>query len=242
MMESIEGCLNEKFDVLCLSKDVLDGNFLETQDVLVDVQSTLVALREGRASKQADILLMRKQLEAAKRITQLIKLHGDRIKTYENTPLPGHNRKPQSSEPNQEKQGGGTEKEPEQKPLNLNLIQHLTLTEYNAIPKYMKGRVQYETLSTAVEELNLALETKYMFMARKFSSLKDVLEKKRFKQLRAQESPATKFVHFITADELKESQLLKSELSRRNLFTILRHFKKIREIRGPGSIVRIAST
>ncbi|XP_023328204.1 spindle and kinetochore-associated protein 1 [Eurytemora carolleeae] len=194
-------------------------------------------MRENIKSKRELISQMKKQLEATKRITQLLTQHGARIKTYENSNLPVNIRKQQIT--NQEREVSGTEEKP--LTLNLNLVQHLTLTEFNSIPKYMKGRVQYETLGTAVEEINSALHFKYTFTARKFSSLKEICDKKRWKLYKSQESPATRGVHFITADELKDSPLLKSEVTRRNLFTIFRHFKKIREIRGPGSIVRFAS-
>ena len=53
-------------------------------------------------------------------------------------------------------------------------------------------------------------------------------------------SQDTKGVHFVTSEELRECSHLKSETGRRSLLTILRHFGLVREVRGPGSIVRFA--
>ena len=36
---------------------------------------------------------------------------------------------------------------------------------------FLKGRVQFATMNTAVEELNNALEDKYTFMARTFANM-----------------------------------------------------------------------
>ncbi len=36
---------------------------------------------------------------------------------------------------------------------------------------FIKGRVQFATMNTAVEELNTALEDKYTFMARTFANM-----------------------------------------------------------------------
>ena len=114
----------------------------------------------------------------------------------------------------------------------------MTMQEYEAIPKYMKGRTQYQTLGTAVTELNTALESKYTFLSRPFASLPKPADKKRYKVMKSQETKDTRGLYFVTADDLKECALMKSEFNRRNLLTVLRHFQKIREIRGPGSIVR----
>lgn len=58
--------------------------------------------------------------------------------------------------------------------------------------------------------------------------------------MKSQESRETRGVHFLVADDLKKCDQLKAESARRNIFAILRHFQLMREIRGPGSIVRFA--
>ncbi len=56
--------------------------------------------------------------------------------------------------------------------------------------------------------------------------------------MKSQETRDTRGVHFVVADDLKKCDTLKTESSRRTIFTILRHFQLIREIRGPQSLVR----
>ena len=58
--------------------------------------------------------------------------------------------------------------------------------------------------------------------------------------MKSQESRDTRGIHFLVAEDLKTSDTLKTESARRNIFAILRHYQLIREIRGPGSIVRFA--
>ena len=58
--------------------------------------------------------------------------------------------------------------------------------------------------------------------------------------MKNQETRDTRGAFFIVADDLKNADTLKTESSRRNIFTILRHFQLMREIRGPQSIVRYA--
>ena len=58
--------------------------------------------------------------------------------------------------------------------------------------------------------------------------------------MKSQETRDTRGVYFVVSDDLKNSDTLKSESSRRVIFTILRHFQLIREIRGM-SLVRYAA-
>ena len=124
--------------------------------------------------------------------------------------------------------------------VNVTQVSYLTLDEFDKIPKYMKGRAQYETLTNTVEEFNSILLAKYTFLSRPLKELNPV-EKKRRNVLRSQDSADTKGVFFVTNEELKYGTLLKSETGRRSLLTILRHFHRIREIRGPGSLIRYAA-
>jgi len=131
---------------------------------------------------------------------------------------------------------------PKRPKATIGQVAFLTLAQFDAIPKYMKGRVTYEGVNAAVDELNLALVEKYTFLGGRMADLPNPKAKKRYQALRAQDSKDTKGVHFVTAEELRDSTHLKSETGRRSLLTILRHFGLVREIRGPGSIVRFAVT
>ena len=87
-------------------------------------------------------------------------------------------------------------------------VAFLTLDQFDAIPKYMRGRVTYEGVNAAVEELNTALVEKYTFLGGRMADLPNPKAKKRHQALRAQESKDTKGVHFVTADELRYGSFL----------------------------------
>ena len=116
-------------------------------------------------------------------------------------------------------------------------ISFLTLDEFNKIPKYMKGRLSYELLTQAVKEFNDCVNMKYNFLAKDVNEL-TLNEKKKRAQLKSQMKPELKKSNFVTADDLKEYTLFKTDSSRKSVFTVLRHFQRIKESRGPGSIVR----
>jgi hypothetical protein len=104
----------------------------------------------------------------------------------------------------------------------------------------MKGRLQYEGINGAVEEFNEAVRNKYSFLRKGFQAMASITEKKRFKEMKSLENQETKGVYFIVADDLRSAPTLKTESQRRNIFSILKHFKRIRDIRGPGQTVRYA--
>ena len=120
-------------------------------------------------------------------------------------------------------------------------IRFLSLDEFASIPKYMKGRLGYDNVNTSIQELNAALEARYTFLAKGFQAMASMALKKRYKEMKSNETRDTRGVFFVVADDLKNSETLKSEASRRVIFTILRHFQLIREIRGPLSLVRYAA-
>ena len=58
--------------------------------------------------------------------------------------------------------------------------------------------------------------------------------------MKSLETKETKGVYFVVADDLRGAPTLKSEGQRRNIFSILRHFQRTKEIRGPGQVLRYA--
>ena len=113
---------------------------------------------------------------------------------------------------------------PKRPKATIGQVAFLTLAQFDAIPKYMKGRVTYEGVNAAVEELNVALVEKYTFLGGKMADLPNHKAKKRYhslltgntnelldqypryQALRAQESKDTKGVHFVTSEELRYIQ------------------------------------
>ena len=123
------------------------------------------------------------------------------------------------------------------KSVKVSSVEYLTVQEFDKIPKYMKGRLNYDSLTLAVKEFNQCLEAKYQFLSQPLNSL-GLKDKKRRNLLKAQDKPELKSKQFITADDLKQFSMFKTEQSKKSIFTVLRHFQRIREVRGPGPIVR----
>ena len=156
-------------------------------------------------------------------------------------------RKPAATSlPDQEKKSqekhSGSKKVPEDNqrakpPLIVISISHLTLEEFEKVPKYMKGRLTYDSLSQAVEEFNLSLRGKYEFLGKSLNEL-SLKEKKKRNILKSQDKPELRGKYFLTTEELKDFTMYKTENSKKAVITILRHFQRIRENRGPGSLIR----
>ena len=63
---------------------------------------------------------------------------------------------------------------------------------------FLKGRVQFATMNTAVEELNNALEDKYIFMARTFANMTSrLLDYKIVEEMKGVIPPKMPFLELI---------------------------------------------
>lgn len=251
-MDALEGYFQEKLAVLELSRDVIRGNPAETQVVLLDVHKELMALKAELEEKRREVANLRHQLQTAAQCMALLQSHSVRVRdAMANIPplaAAAGKQQPQQASASvdtascREHSGQAKQEGAAAAPrvvVTAN-VAYLTLQEFATVPAYMKGRAQYESLNVAIDELNTAIQEKYSFLAKPFSAYSGLADKKRYKVLRSQETKDTKGVYFITAEELKNCTNLKSEPNRRTVFTILRHCRRTREIRGPGGLVRFA--
>jgi len=242
-MEEVRECVSERLQTLSLGDELLDGDRMQSKEALLEVFTLLKDLKEGLDAMRIELDRLKADQNTANQLRELMNVSEERIRTCKEN-IPSGARKISSNvlkerNSNEVISNNSDDKENNLKKAELyRSFQHLTQKEFESIPKYMKGRVQYDTLGCAVSEMNGALESKYTFLGRTFANMTSLSDKKRYKLLKAQETKGTKGIQFIAAEDLKDSALLKSETNRRNLITILRHFKKVREIRGPGSIVR----
>jgi len=241
MMEALQNYFDERLQIIKQSKELVNGDPEETQSILLELNALCLSMKAQLALHKKEVFEWKQQVDSAKRCVAVVKAWNIRsqetlgeipsqaLKKVVLEPSP-----PQSSRPEQVQAVAVAKPK-----VTVGQVAFLTLDEFNKIPKYMKGRAQYETLTNAVEEFNNSLIAKYNFMAKSLKEL-NPSEKKKRNVLRSQESADTKGIFFVTAEELKDGTLLKSETGRRNLLTILRHFHRIREIRGPGSMTRYA--
>jgi len=248
-MEDLEKFFAQRLSLIVDSRALVSGDREETRLIMLELASLLADIRKRVQQQKQELAGWRHQLASAAGCLRLIE--ASKVKVADCTAkIPPHLLKQEPSPPAAAVAAGprrtspaetnSTEASAARTKATFPQVSCLTLQEYNSIPKYMKGRAQYDTLNTAVDEMNAAIKTKYSFLARPFTGLASLSDKKKWKEFKSQENNDTKAkgLRFITAEELKNSSLLKSESNRRNLLTILRHFQRIREIRGPGSIVR----
>jgi len=240
-MEELQQYLEEKIYLIKQNRELLSGDPEETQTILLELNSVCLAMKSRLALHKKEVQDWRQQTDCAKRCVSAVQAWNQRSQdTLSEIPVQALRKAVQNPSPAAVQTNNKSEHPAASKPrVNVTQVAYLTLDEFSKIPKYMKGRAQYETLTNTVDEFNNILVAKYTFLARPLKELNPV-EKKRRNVLRSQESADTKGVSFVTNDELKDGSLLKSETGRRNLLTILRHFHRIREIRGPGSITRYA--
>ncbi|KAL3865690.1 hypothetical protein ACJMK2_043054 [Sinanodonta woodiana] len=110
-------------------------------------------------------------------------------------------------------------------------IQYLTVEEFEAVPKYMKGRMNYKQVNAMIDEMNKAYGVKYKLLKQKKSSLNDV-NRKRYELYKLQESKETAGCYFIIDDDIKDVSVKKMDNTTRSILTILRHCGRIKEVRG----------
>lgn len=116
-------------------------------------------------------------------------------------------------------------------------IEYLKVDEFQDVPKYLKGRITYDQMNKFIDGMNAAYLSKYKLLRQKKSSLNDA-NRKRYEIYKSQETKDTAGSYFVTEDDLRDYGSLKIDNVARSIKTILRHCKRIREVRG-GKITRI---
>lgn len=143
----------------------------------------------------------------------------------------------EDKENNPKKRGPSRGRRPA-KNVYIPTLVYITVEEFEGVPKYMKGRMNYSQVNTAIDELNKAFSEKYKVLGMKRTTLND-LNKKRYERYKEQESKDTKGEHFIVDGDIKEFTNFKMDSVGRSVLTILRHVGRIKEIRG-GKLTRYA--
>lgn len=214
----------------------------DVQEAILQVNQERHLIKKKLEKLKEEVIMMRKVMMKAQKCSLTMKaLIGVNSKARENVPqqaLKTFSKSPEVPNVKMVEEVSRTKNNPPPpKACVVKNISFLTLDEFNKIPKYMKGRLSYELLTQAVKEFNDCVNMKYNFLAKDVNEL-TLIEKKKRAQLKSQMKPELKKSNFVTADDLKEYTLFKTDSSRKSVFTVLRHFQRIKENRGPGSIVR----
>uniref|UniRef100_A0A0N7ZAT1 SKA complex subunit 1 n=1 Tax=Scylla olivacea TaxID=85551 RepID=A0A0N7ZAT1_SCYOL len=124
-------------------------------------------------------------------------------------------------------------------PKQISKVEFITMKEFESVPKYIRGRLQYAQVNAAVVEINKTLETKYSLLSRPRAKLSE-LNMKIVGECQRQENKETKGLHFVVDGDIKRWSSLKMDTAGKSLLTVLRMLKRLREVRGPGNLVRYA--
>jgi len=117
-------------------------------------------------------------------------------------------------------------------------IPYITVADFEAVPKYMKGRLTYEQINSSIDEMNKVFAAKYKLMTIPSKAQMDSVKKK-IKAYKGQENKETKGVYFVVEEDIKNHSKLKRDRMGQSVITILRHCMRIKEIRG-GGLTRLA--
>lgn len=120
------------------------------------------------------------------------------------------------------------------------IIAHLTSEEFARAPKYAKGTLSLDLVKKLVDDFNEALASKYRLLALPKSEVPK-LQRGKVAAYRELETAETKQLRFLVEGDLTgKGGPFGSRRTAASFFMLMRHCGKIREIRGPGSIVRYA--
>ncbi|XP_056592866.1 spindle and kinetochore-associated protein 1 [Triplophysa dalaica] len=112
-------------------------------------------------------------------------------------------------------------------------VEFITVPEFDSIPPYMKGRVNYDQLNAAVQSINTTVTAKYKIVHQPIKSLNNVSRAlhQRFKD---QETKDTKGQFFVVEQDIREFAQLKVDKRFVGMLNMLRHCQRLREVRGGG--------
>ncbi|XP_060892942.1 spindle and kinetochore-associated protein 1-like [Labrus mixtus] len=104
----------------------------------------------------------------------------------------------------------------------------ITVSEFDSIPQYMRGRVSYEQLNAAVQSINISVTAKYKILHQSVKSLNNHSCKlqQRFKE---QESNDTRGHLFVVEDDFREFSQVKMDKHFQGILSMLRHCQRVKE-------------
>ncbi|XP_030282817.1 SKA complex subunit 1 isoform X1 [Sparus aurata] len=109
----------------------------------------------------------------------------------------------------------------------------ITMSEFESIPQYMKGRATYGQLNAVVQSINTSVTAKYKILRQSLKSLNSNA-RKLHQRFRNQETKDTKGQYFVVEDDIREFTQLKVDKRFQGILNMLRHCQRLRELRGGG--------
>ncbi|KAM4802932.1 SKA complex subunit 1 [Urocitellus parryii] len=129
----------------------------------------------------------------------------------------------------------------EQKSINsIKEMLFITTEEFSGVPAYMKSRLTYCQINDVIKEINKAVVSKYKIVHQPKSSMNSVA-RNLYQRFINEETKDTKGQYFIVEADIKEFTTLKTDKRFHVILNILRHCRRLSEVRG-GGITRYVIT
>lgn len=114
-------------------------------------------------------------------------------------------------------------------------ISYISKNDFDSVPKYMRGRISYDEINAMIDKYNEVLNKKLAVCKKnesaKTKSTKTKSDMELLLRWKEQSTPELEGQYFVNAEDfasLSDYKLSKKDFT---ILTILRHVKKIREVR-----------
>ncbi|XP_076139377.1 SKA complex subunit 1 [Alosa pseudoharengus] len=112
-------------------------------------------------------------------------------------------------------------------------MEFITVHEFDTIPPYMKGRVTYDQLNSAVRSINKSVTEKYKILQQPLKTLNN-MSRKLYDRFKENETGETRGHFFVVEADLREFAQVTVDKRFLNLLSMLRHCQRLKETRGGG--------
>ncbi len=127
---------------------------------------------------------------------------------------------------------------PQTSPQFSQILSSLSLEEFEALPKYLRGRMTIERVNGMIEELNKVFCEKYTLLKANPAKL-PFDQRQRYYDWKGLESEDTKGRFFVTDTDLK-GKSFRMDQTGRNILTLIRQAGRFKESRSAGIVRYIA--
>ncbi|XP_017504116.1 SKA complex subunit 1 [Manis javanica] len=124
-------------------------------------------------------------------------------------------------------------KKPPKEQRAIKEMSFITSDEFNGIPAYMKSRLTYCQINDVIKEINKAVVSKYKILHQPKKSINSVA-RNLYHRFIDEETKDTKGQYFIVEADIKEFTALKADKRFHVILNILRHCRRLSEVRGGG--------
>lgn len=124
-------------------------------------------------------------------------------------------------------------KKPSKEQRSIKEMPFITSEEFNGIPAYMKSRLTYCQINDVIKEINKAVVSKYKILHQPKKSMSSAA-RNLYHRFVDEETKDTKGHYFVVEADIKEFTALKVDKRFHVILNILRHCRRLSEVRGGG--------